>query len=785
MERHLVDSTWKCSWALAVTALAGGLGLAADTPATIPAAASAATRPRDADTPARRAVRRGVAYLLAQAKNGAWEREPTRNGVTHTGGETALVAYTLLHLGECLDEPTLRPESDGLAPGLDWLTRLDPKTTYTAAMQAMVLAKLPLSANADNRKAAEKARDYLISAMRVDGGYTYPAEGKDRSAPDNANACFAVQALAALQLAGVETPPATWNLADEYWHLRQHKDGGWAYDQQTRTAATAGMTAAGVASLQLTAAFSESKPVGVEVPRDMALANGLTFLASEFKPASRDYFFLYQLQRAAGGAGLRMLARQDVCKAAAAALVASQDADGSWKGEFADPTIIGEQRLVSTCYALLVLSEGFQPVAFSKLEYPGDARWDARPRDVANLTLWLSSRLSRPMRWQIVGPGTPPADDIAAPILVIAGSKDPQLTDAMLERIRRFVEAGGVVLSVAVGPEAADFTTAVTQTCAPRALGKKYGFRDLPSAHPLFDLWGKMPPLRMLAMSNGVRELWIHIPSDVDASWQARRMDSKDHFMLPVNLYSYATGKGEPWRAELPPDEAATASAPATATTARTVTLARVLYGGNADPEPAAWARFARRAPAMFHTRLTVELVPAARLDAAAYPVAHLLGTGKLVLSDAETAALKAYVAAGGLLVVEAAGGDPAFAASAPAVLATLVAGATLTRISPNDQLYNGAMPDSARLVSVSYRKFSLADRPLQVAPQLKGLSSAGRWAVVFSADDITSGLLGTSTWGIAGYAPRDADAIARNLLLYSLKPIVPPTTGADSQPAP
>ena len=776
---HRANPSWKRFCGVACVALvAGGSLRAADPVTATTAAAIVATRPGEAESASRAAIRKGVAYLLAQQKNGTWERQPERNGITHTGGETALVLYTLLQLGECLDDASLRPESEAISTVTRWLIKQEPKTTYVAAMQALVLSKLPLGGEDDTRKAAERARAYLASAMRPDGGFTYTAETKDRVAPDNANGCFAIQALAALQQAGVESPPALWNVANDYWHLKQHKDGGWGYDDQTRKLATAGMTAAGVASLQLTAAFRENKTVEGEVPRDMALTNGLTFLASECKPDSRDYFFLYQLQRAAGGAGLRTLAKCEICKDTAEALAKSQNADGSWQAEFADPSITGDQRLVSTCYAMLVLSTGFQPVVLSKLEYAGtDGRWDARPRDAANLTLWLSSKFSRPMRWQIIGPNTPPADDAAAPILLITGAKDPHLTDAMLARIGRFVEAGGVVLSVAEGPEPSEFTTAILQTYAPKSLGKKYGFRELPANHPLFDMWNRTTPMKTLGLSNGVRELWVHIPADLGASWQARRLDEKDHFMLPVNLYSYITGKGETWNIDLPP--APTGTQAATAEVVRRISVARVIYSGNGDPEPGAWARLARRAPTLFHTQVNLEFLPPGKLDVAKFPLAHLTGTGKLTLSDAEIAGLKSYVDAGGTLVIEAAGGDADFAKSALAILTKLAPDAVLATIPANDQLYNGAMPDSVRLVDVEYRRFSLTARRKEVAPRLQGIARGGRWAVIYSEDDFTSGLLGTSTWGISGYAPRDAEAIARDLLLYSLKPIVTPTTVA------
>jgi hypothetical protein len=43
--------------------------------------------------------------------------------------------------------------------------------------------------------------------------------------------------------------------------------------------------------------------------------------------------------------------------------------------------------------------------------------------------------------------------------------------------------------------------------------------------------------------------------------------------------------------------------------------------------------------------------------------------------------------------------------------------------------------------------------------------------AILYSGEDITSGLLGTNTYGILGYSPNAAANLARNLLLYGNDP--------------
>ena len=60
--------------------------------------------------------------------------------------------------------------------------------------------------------------------------------------------------------------------------------------------------------------------------------------------------------------------------------------------------------------------------------------------------------------------------------------------------------------------------------------------------------------------------------------------------------------------------------------------------------------------------------------------------------------------------------------------------------------------------------------RPVQSA-------AVGRGRVLFCPGDVTTGLLGTATWGVDGYDPDAAYALARNALLWAVErtPAGPP----------
>ena len=76
----------------------------------------------------------------------------------------------------------------------------------------------------------------------------------------------------------------------------------------------------------------------------------------------------------------------------------------------------------------------------------------------------------------------------------------------------------------------------------------------------------------------------------------------------------------------------------------------------------------------------------------------------------------------------------------------------------------------------VEYRKFAKAR--LGVAPglRLKGIKFRGKWAVIFSAEDLSTGVVGQQVDGIVGYTPATATEIMRRLITNAGPKVTPPT---------
>jgi len=206
--------------------------------------------------------------------------------------------------------------------------------------------------------------------------------------------------------------------------------------------------------------------------------------------------------------------------------------------------------------------------------------------------------------------------------------------------------------------------------------------------------------------------------------------------------------------------------------------VARLKYQGNWDPEPLAWERFGLLMGQHWQTKLLVQAIPITQLNAATWRLAHLTGTTALHLNPAEKAALKAYVACGGTLVIDAAGGSRAFGESAKQLLEELFGTGSLRRLPTFSPVYR---LKGMEIKKVGYRRAAREKFGRFSQPRLMGIKAGSRVAVFLSREDLTSGLAGYPCFGCVGYAPGTVDKpgsaikLMRNIVLYANRPLRAP----------
>lgn len=760
------------------------------------------------------AIGRGIDNLYAARTNNLlWEqvsfndRVPARRpGVDggQWGGLTALATYTLLAAGE-------NPQREELASAVEFLRHAPIEGVYALGMRAQVWLHLPRSPL--YQEAMRRDWQLLGEAIQGNDAVTRRSANMndsniglfDYTAAESARvdlsvSQFGVLGLWAADRYGAEVPATYWQAIDNAWLRWQQPDGGWAYNGQPRwndenasaqKPTTLSMTAAGVATLFITQDYLHVND-GMRCHGNVhnpAIGRGLEFIGEGLpyllgniaadtdliriqSNATREtYYTLYGIERIGVASGLKYISGVDWYAEGAKFLLDRQNDDGGW-GSTQD-----------TCFALLFLLRGREPIFMNKLAYAqtsGNRRivgpWNQRPRDVANLARYLRNVDERKVNWQTIDFNFFETVEQAvrelhdAPITYLGGSNALRFTDDEKAALKSYVESGGMLLANAdCGSRA--FADSFVQLGEELFKDRGYEFRLLEDSHPIHtDQKTNLSNIRrkpkLLGLSNGVREMMLLVESeDLGRDWQLFDRSREEAFQIGTNIYLYAVDKqrqgykGETHLVQI--DPAITAD--------KALRLARIQYEGNWNPEPAGWGRLA----AILHNERKMDLVMEAidievqSLDG--FDVAHLTGTNAVSLSDKATDKLKRFVIAGGTLVIDAAGGDSMFAASVERMLQEVFGDEARALSSPvpvTHPIYS--LPGDEPLRSVDYRLFARKTLGDQRSPRLRAITIDGRAAVILSNEDLSNGMVGHPVGGVFGYAPADASRLMTAILLYA-----------------
>jgi hypothetical protein len=768
----------------------------------------------------REAVKKGQDYLYSrQAKDGTWElsshpelnsgRNPQINYKERLwGGLTAMSAYALLASGESAQSAKLKPT-------IEFLYKANLQSTYALGVSAQVWLFCP--PNQQVRDAVNHTALMLrlgqIRGGEADGLYTYFTGLKEGSvfptwtptttgfAPqhggalewDLSNSQYAVLGMWALTELGAEVPVDYWKRAQDNWEKMQ-EGGGWRYDHAARHHVNPAMTAAGIATLFITQDFTQPDKWGVCTggAPNPAIERGLDWMDHEINKVvtTQDYYTLYGIERIGVASGRKYFGTTDWFDKGADFIVKHQNPDGSWKATSGDnptrPNTAGYKypdgthvsSISDTCFALLFLSRGGAPIMMNKLEYESPKAekgligiWNERPRDAANLARWAGRNIEHELNWQVVNLKVASSDLHDAPILYLSGSQPLDFAKPELDKLRSYVEEGGIILANADcgKPAFADSFTALGKKLFP-----KYDFRQLPQAHPIFTReqykateWRTRPIVS--GMSNGVREMMLLLPdADAARAWQTRADRTKEPlFQLGADIFLYAVdkknlqGKGETYI--LAADRQIKA--------AKKLKIARLIAGDNPDPEPGGWRRFAT----LLHNRdkidlSTFEAKPGEGTLALTGKIAHLTGTTSFSLSGSARTELKSFVQGGGTLIVDAAGGSSSFAAAAEAELHAIFGNDAKQLDNPLPAVADVYKTPGFTTDNIAYRTFA-REILLRSArqPRLRGISFNNRVRVFYSREDLTGGLVGQPVDGIYGYDPASAAELTRAIVLYAM----------------
>jgi hypothetical protein len=184
---------------------------------------------------------------------------------------------------------------------------------------------------------------------------------------DNSNTQFALLALWVARRNGMPVDKAL-ERVEMRFRATQHKSGGWPYDNRPVGAdlkpsqSTATMTAAGLLALAAANGLTADKKLKGDFNKDPVVTKGLFALGANVgEPGQprdklllanpgKSYYFLWTLERMAVIYNLKTIGGKDWYRWGVEVILANQQADGGWRGEFAEGGC-------DTCFALLFLGK--------------------------------------------------------------------------------------------------------------------------------------------------------------------------------------------------------------------------------------------------------------------------------------------------------------------------------------------------------------------------------------------------------------------------------------------
>ncbi len=783
----------------AATRIDGGIFSDTTQPATEPGEEQSAPGPVTPASEVEFMIRQAVAFLYSkQNPQGNWERVGEAANPNHVwdinhGGTTALSLYALLAAGEPYSDPRIRR-------GVEWMMQAEMKGVYAVAMRLNGMWYLPRNLVRD--RVRDDVSFLLRSQIRLPGkaaghyGYT------EKTAPDVTDHSVSQVAVLGMWMAdrmGQGPSDDYWKRIETAWLRDQQPSGGWSYRQRPQGdfGVDGSMTAAGVATLFISQEYLHADK-GLACKGNITNAgieSGLAWMREHFATAinpgtapiehQAPFYWLYGVERCGVASGRKYFGRHNWFNEGVKELRRSQLAEGSFPAS-AGPLM---NEIHNTSFALIFLARGRQPVLINKLQYPGT--WNQRPRDAANFTRWYESQFEREFNWQVVGIHNHLAELHDAPVLLISGGGALGFTPTQREKLKQYVLGGGLVLGIA-DCQSVEFSRSFAALAEGLFPGES--MRVLPRDHPIMK--GELPlsgPVEVQALGNGLREMFLLIPQqDPGRAWQAQgSAEQPALFQIGAGILRYASGREDlRYKHDAPaviPDPSIHPS--------MNVRLARIEHPGMWNPEPGGWSRVAGLLHNQNGIELTWDAVALADPALSNYSIAHMTGTQGFRIMPDERKQIMAFIAKGGTLLVDAAGGSPEFARSAEIEFGNLVIGGRLQPIRSDDPLLAPTIarpaaggentkprsPDAPPAfdppplpgelpLKIAYRRAARSRIGKLDESRLQGVRVGRRWAIILSDMDLSCGLSGSNADGVAGYSPSTALEIVRRVIRNTAK---------------
>ena len=417
-------------------------------------------------------TRRGIHPHLGMGTD-RFHRVRRHSASRYETGYNALASWALLAAGESSQDPRLFER-------INVVLRGDPRRTFERGMRLQSLRYLPRE-----RYRPWLARDaqWLIGAMikqpPLIGAFPTVFTDENKQPGDNVQAFYGVLGMSAAQESGYSVGRNVWQSIDYHWRATQQstpddQPAGWArgfynldrdvydnLDKRTKNRLTARggpdpfVTAAGCYALDV-AQRNLGRPQdrnSYKAPPGSAgneLQKGLAWLDRNFSmggdPAEFEFYYrMWLMQRLGMATGRRAFNDIDWVRDITTEIIHRQEDDGLWSDtEFRGYDSIPP--IVPTGMSLLYLSGALHSAAVSKVNL-GNGAWNERPSDLRNFVEYASDLYEVQTGWQIIEPDAKLVELQDSPLLLLTTGEPFELTDAEIERLREYVDAGGLIVT--------------------------------------------------------------------------------------------------------------------------------------------------------------------------------------------------------------------------------------------------------------------------------------------------------------------------------------------------
>ncbi|MFA9479901.1 DUF4159 domain-containing protein [Phycisphaerales bacterium AB-hyl4] len=696
------------------------------------------------------------------------QRHDNRHDVIHEVGNHAVAAWAMLAAGESYQQPSLLKR-------INWVLSGEPPFTYDRGMRLQMLSHMP---GRVFQPWVHRDRVMLERGLSEETGNWGRHSGlrEPDGWGDHASGAYGMLGLSGAHRAGADIENNTWRLVDAHWRRTQQQTAndqpaGWALGMfnvelsnaerrrieriPNHNRVTGPMTAAGVFALSLTEhQLSNTRHAPTSNgAMSTELRKGIAWLDANFRlddPNAEDwYYYMWTIQRVGQITGHRRFGGVDWFRDVTAEMLNRQGRDGLWR----DPSgQLGP--LMPSSFALLYLSTINTPVAVGKLKFDGP--WNNRPHDIWNFSEYATDWYEHDTTWQIVEPTAPISHMVESPILYLSSNARFSFSDAEVQNLREYIDAGGMLLINQEGGGGQAFNQSLRELRERLLPGRE--FEPLDAGHPLMTINKHLTGRTSVqAIANDIRPLVLYFNRDLGDGLQKNERDRSDSFALLSNTYLYTVGlnarRSRLDRTYIQPHPDARPT--------RQLAAARIRHGGQYDPEPGALSQLQTLLANEHDVDFRYETVSPTELSG--QQLALLTTTGEIDMSDEEVDALRDWVDAGGTLWIDAASGSREASDGVQALVRRLAPGRTGTRLASRDRIISGQDLNSGHdNRRVTYRPYLLIQTGGSTTPRLHQIRIDDRPAIVFSTEDLTAGLAGLNHWGIYGYSVESA----RNLMV-------------------